>query len=98
MSASVPISVTSCLKSEPDSLQCSLEVFRITDEKYGGFDIVCLPQFFEKDFGESGSRGRKQLQIENFVRLRIRDSVQSELLVVDSDHCSLTATDSMIRH
>jgi len=39
---SVPISVTLCLKSEIDSLQCSLEVFCIIDEKYG-FDIVLLP-------------------------------------------------------
>ena len=57
---SIPISITFCLKSEPGSLQCSVEVFPTIDEKYGGFDIVFLPQFCEKYFSEGGCRGRKQ--------------------------------------
>jgi len=35
-------------------------VFRDIDERYGGFDIVLLPEFFEKDFGEGGYASRKQ--------------------------------------
>jgi len=56
---SVPISVEFYLKSEAGSLQCSLEGFCTIYEKYGGFDIVLLSQFFEQDFGESGCSGRK---------------------------------------
>jgi hypothetical protein len=36
-----------------------LEVVSVIDEKHGGFDIVFLPQFAEKDFGEGGGcRGK----------------------------------------
>ena len=78
--------MTFCLKSEPGSLQCSSEVFWAIDEKHGGFDIVFLPQFFEKYLGKSGCSGRKQPQMENFICLWIRSSVQPVLLVVDSNH------------
>lgn len=56
-------------------MQCRLEMFRTIEEKYGGFDIVFVPQFFEKDFGESGCSGRKQPKIENFVRFSTSQSV-----------------------
>jgi hypothetical protein len=79
--------VAFCLKSEPGSLQCSSEVFRAIDEKNGGFDIMFLPQFFEKYLGKSGCSGRKQPQMKNFVCLWIRSGVQPKLLVVDSNHC-----------
>ena len=39
----VPIVVTGHLKSEPNSLQCRLEVFIAIDQKHGGFDILLLP-------------------------------------------------------
>ena len=42
------------LKSEPDPLQRSLEVLSTINEKYGGFDIVFLAKFTEKDLGEGG--------------------------------------------
>ena len=82
----VSISVTLCLKSKPSSLIYSSEVFRAIYEQCGDFDIVFLPQFFEKDSGESGCRGRKQPRVANLVCPWIRNGVQSELLVVDSSH------------
>ena len=39
------------LKSEPRSGKCSLEVLSAIDEKYGGFDLVFLAKFSEKDLG-----------------------------------------------
>ncbi len=36
-----------------------MEMFGAIDEKQGGFDIVFLPQFVEKDFSKSGCSGRK---------------------------------------
>jgi len=47
----VPISISFSLKSEPSSGQRSLEVLSAIDEKYGGFDIVFLTKFSEKDLG-----------------------------------------------
>jgi hypothetical protein len=61
-------------------------VFCAIDEQNGGFDIVFSPQFFEKHFCGRGCSGRKQPQVENFVRLWIRSGVQPELLIVDGDH------------
>jgi len=48
-----------CLKSEACSLECCLEMFSAIDEKHGGFDIVFLPQFVKKEFGETDRSGRK---------------------------------------
>jgi len=61
-------------------------MFRAIYEQRGGFDIVFLPQFFEKDSDESGCRGRKQPQAANLVCPWIHNGIQSELLVVDSSH------------
>jgi hypothetical protein len=61
-------------------------VFGPINQKHGGFDIVFLPQFVEKDLGKSGCCGRKQPQMENIVCLWICSSVQPELLVVDPNH------------
>ena len=47
----VPISVATYLKSEPSSGQRGLEVLSAIDQKYGGFDIVFLAKFSQKNFG-----------------------------------------------
>jgi superoxide dismutase len=44
------------LKSKPSSGERSLEVLSAIDEEYGGFDIVFLTQFTEKDLGQCGRR------------------------------------------
>ena len=67
-------------------MECCLEVFGAIDEKHGGFDIVFLPQFFEKYLGKSGCSGRKQPQMENFVYLWIDSGVQPALLIIELDH------------
>jgi len=47
----VLISSSFSLKSEASSGQRSLEVLSAIDEKYGGFDIVFLAEFSQKDLG-----------------------------------------------
>jgi hypothetical protein len=56
------------------------------DQKHGGFDIVFVTKFSEKDLGECGRCRRKQPQMKQFVCLGIGGSVQPELLIVDSNH------------
>jgi hypothetical protein len=60
----VAISVTTRPKSELSSLQRSLEVLSAINEKDGGFDIVFLSQFTEKDLGESCRGRRKETDVE----------------------------------
>lgn len=62
---SIPVSVTLCLQSEDSSLEYSLVVFRAVNEKYGGFDLMLLPQFFTHYFG-GGCRGRKTVADDGF--------------------------------
>jgi hypothetical protein len=57
------------------------------DEKNSSFDIVLLPKFAQENFREGGRGRRKQPDMKQFVRLRIGGGVQSELLIVDSNHC-----------
>ncbi len=40
-----------CLKSEPSSGKRSLEMLTAINEKHGGFNIVFLAKFSEKDLG-----------------------------------------------
>ena len=75
------------LKSEPCSLECSVEVSRAINEKDGVYDIMFLPQFSEEDFGKSGCRGSKQPQMKEFVCVWISSSRQPVLLIVDANHC-----------
>jgi hypothetical protein len=47
---SIPISTAFGLKSEPCSVQCSVEVVRAITQKRGVFDIAFLLSFFEESF------------------------------------------------
>jgi hypothetical protein len=81
-----PISAAFVLKSEPCSLECSLEVCRAVDEKHGILDIVFLAEFLEEAVSQRDCRGRKQPHMEDFICVGIDGGVQPELLVVDSNH------------
>ena len=48
------------LKSEPCSLERSLEVLSTIYQKHSGFDVMLLPQFAQEKFRESGCSCRKQ--------------------------------------
>jgi hypothetical protein len=63
-----------------------LVVLGAIDQKHGGFDIVFLTKFSEKDLCECGRCRRKQPQMEQFVCLGIGSSVQPELPIVNSNH------------
>ena len=78
---SSPISVAFSLKSQPCSVQCSVEVSCAVDEKDGVFDIVLLLKLSEKYLGKSGCRGSKQPKMEKFVRFWISSVHESRTLV-----------------
>ncbi len=84
---SAPISVATYLKSEANSLQCSLEVFRAVNKKDGSFEIVFLSQFAEKYLGDEGCHRRKQSDVKQLIHSWISSSVQPELLIVNPNHC-----------
>jgi hypothetical protein len=83
---SIPISVAKYLRSEPCSLQCSLEGLRAIDEENGSFNVVFLLQFAEKDLGESGGRRQKESDVKQFICRGIASGVQPKLLIVDLNH------------
>jgi hypothetical protein len=44
---SILISMAFCLRSNPGTWQCGLEVLSAIYETYDAFDIMLLPQFFK---------------------------------------------------
>jgi len=67
-------------------LQCRSESVCIINEKHGVVDIVFLPTLSEKYFGQyCRTRGGKT-DVEELVRIRIDSGVQSEPLIVNTNH------------
>jgi len=56
------------------------------DQKHGGFDIVFLAEFSQKNLSQRSRCRRKQPQMQQVVCVGISRSIQPELLIIDSNH------------
>jgi hypothetical protein len=73
---SIPISVATHLKSEPEPRQRSFEMVSIIDQNRCLGDRHVLLQFPQKQHGKLRRSGRKEPNVEEFVRLGIDGGVQ----------------------
>ena len=78
--------MASYLKSEPEQLQCSLEIVRSIDEKGRLLDLLFVSKFTKKQHGEVRSSRLKQPYMEEFIRCGIDGSAQPVSFVVDPNH------------
>jgi len=82
----IPISVATHLKSEPESRQRRLEVVSVVDQNRRVGDRHTLLQFPQEQHDKLRRSGRKEPNVEGFVRLGIDGGVQPATFIIHPDH------------